>query len=505
MLSDIAKYSLDVLREKADAHEVDADIETVNAVLNAPLTIPPYQRPYMWEEKQVLQLLDDIKSNKENTESSDRYRIGSLITCVDPSLAENTVKEHGIDIVDGQQRITTLLLILHCLKPSFANGLFAKLKYNHSQSYKHLRRNKESIEEWIASNVDSEKDVFFKYILENCELVVVTVYNISEAFQMFDSQNGNGKDLEPYNLLKAYHLSAIDDYNEQKKYDIEWENAVKNRLTDNQNIDLLKQLFSEQLYKSRVWSKGDCAYRFAKKNIDEFKGYRTKRGIQYPYQNKTLSLLMFSEWMKQQNGVTKGMIDRDGSAADENFIKNFMNVNQDIVDGSLFFQYVETYVAMYKRLFLEEHESGPLQEFRKFYKDNCFYKGHGRIGDTYLRELFKALVFCFYDKFGIKGFLPQYYKILYAFVYRIRILNKSVFYNTVAKAPIESQVKPFSVIAQAQKPGDIKEIQSACCVKKNILEQLKRDACDVTKKRKSASCVKTIIEFFDKNESFKLQ
>ena len=503
MLNDIANYSLDELRKKADAHEVDADIETVNAVLNAPLNIPPYQRPYMWEEKQVLQLLNDILLNK-NAESSDRYRIGSLITCVDPSLAENTGNEYGIDIVDGQQRITTLLLILRCLNSSYTNDLFAKLKYNHSQSYKHLKQNAKSIEEWIGSNVDSEKDAFCKYILENCELVVVTVYNVSEAFQMFDSQNGNGKDLEPYNLLKAYHLSAIDDYNEQKKCDVEWENAVKSRLTNNQNIDLLKQLFSEQLYKSRVWSKGDYAYRFAKKNIGEFKGYRTKKGIQYPYQNKTLSLLMISEWMKKQKDVMKEMIDRDGFADDDNFIKNFMNVNQDIVDGNLFFQYVETYVAMYKRLFIEKHESGPLKEFRDFYDQYCLYKGHGRDGDSYLRELFKDLVFCFYDKFGINGFLPQYYKTLYAFVYRIRLSNKSVFYNTVAKAPIENQVKPFSVIAQAQNPDDINEIRPACCMPKQDLDQLKRDARDAAKKRKSPSFVPVIIDFFEK-ESFVLQ
>ena len=40
-------------------------------------------------------------------------------------------------------------------------------------------------------------------------MVFIKVFDISEAFQMFDSQNGTGMPLEPYNLLKAFHLKSI--------------------------------------------------------------------------------------------------------------------------------------------------------------------------------------------------------------------------------------------------------------------------------------------------------
>lgn len=497
MLKDLLNYTNEELKVKADGHKVDADIETLRTVLDAPLSIPPYQRPYMWEQKQVSQLLNDILSNKNN-DGSENYRIGSLITCIDPYLADSSEIKKNIDIVDGQQRITTLLLILHCLSDSYRNELFNNLEYNHSQSYKHLKQNSVFIEGWIQSNIKSEKDEFLNYILDNCELVVVTVYNISEAFQMFDSQNGNGKELEPYNLLKAYHLSAVDGFDNQKKCDISWENAVKSRLPNGQNFDILKQLFSEQLYRSRIWSKGCDANRFTKKEIGEFKGYRTKNGIRYPYQNKTISLLMISDWIENQKDclTKKGMIDRDGFSDNSNFFKNFMNVNQDIVDGDLFFQYIETYVAMYKRLFIEREETDPIKTFQEFYQKKCHYKGCHRDGDTYLRELFKALVFCFYDKFGISGLQPRYYKILYAFVYRIRILNKSVFYNTVVRAPIESDVRPFSVIAQAQSPDDIERLYVACTVSRDELKQVKNGALDANK-RKSPSFVPDIINFFE--------
>ncbi|SMG34703.1 DUF262 domain-containing protein [Fibrobacter sp. UWB13] len=497
MLKDLLNCTDDELKKKASEHLVYADIETVQTVLEAPLLIPPYQRPYMWEQKQVSQLLNDILLNKKKGDS-DHYRIGSMITCIDPSLADGSERKQSIDIVDGQQRITTLLLILRCLNPSYKNELFNNLEYNHSQSYKHLKQNSVFIEGWIQSNVENEKEEFFNYILDNCELVIVTVYNISEAFQMFDSQNGNGKELEPYNLLKAYHLSAVNGFDNQKNCDISWENAVKSRLPNGQNFDVLKQLFSEQLYRSRIWSKGCDANRFTKKEIEEFKGYRTGNGISYPYQNKTISLLMLSKWMENQKDIftTNGMVDRDGNSDNSNFLKNFMNVNQDIVDGELFFQYIETYVAMYRKLFIDGANQGPIKDFQDFYEKYCRYKGHHRDGDTYLRELFNSLVFCFYDKFGVRGFQPRYYKMLYAFVYKIRILNKSVFYNTVVKAPIESDIRPFSIITQAQKPDDIEKMYVACTIPGNVLKQMKIEVREANKRK--STFVPVIIEFFEK-------
>ena len=91
---------------------------------------------------------------------------------------------------------------------------------------------------------------------------------------------------------------------------------------------------------------------------------------------------------------------------------------------------------------------------------------------------------------------------LYAFVYRIRIQQSRVVYNTVAKVPIEGDIKPFNIIAQAREPKDIEKICGACMVKKNDLNQLKNDAADKSKRR-SSSFVPEIINFFEK-ESFVL-
>ena len=64
--------------------------------------IPLYQRAYAWEDKQLTQLIEDIEDVAEN----DKYYIGALI------VSEQNGK---YEVVDGQQRLTSLYLLLNCL------------------------------------------------------------------------------------------------------------------------------------------------------------------------------------------------------------------------------------------------------------------------------------------------------------------------------------------------------------------------------------------------------
>ena len=70
-------------------------------ILGLKLQIPDYQRIYCWLEKNVLQLLEDIKSIKEE------YRLGTIIL-----QKKEDNNSFVYDIIDGQQRLVTLSLIL---------------------------------------------------------------------------------------------------------------------------------------------------------------------------------------------------------------------------------------------------------------------------------------------------------------------------------------------------------------------------------------------------------
>ena len=79
-------------------------------------TIPPYQRGYKWNRENVFKLLYDLKSfEKSNTSTSDSFYCIQNITIV--SLAN----EEGWNVVDGQQRLTTLYILLSYLK-KFVNS-----------------------------------------------------------------------------------------------------------------------------------------------------------------------------------------------------------------------------------------------------------------------------------------------------------------------------------------------------------------------------------------------
>ena len=68
------------------------------------VNIPHYQRPYKWGEDQIKHLFSDYLKNRITSEESSEYFLGSLVT----------VKKHDKDchdIIDGQQRVTTVFLL----------------------------------------------------------------------------------------------------------------------------------------------------------------------------------------------------------------------------------------------------------------------------------------------------------------------------------------------------------------------------------------------------------
>ena len=493
-----------ILKEKAIEHAVEPSIYAVNEILQQNLSIPPYQRPYKWEKNQVEQLLNDIYNHKNSNNNKNRYRIGSLILCIDRTIKKDSnFKDFSIDIVDGQQRITTLLLILSILNPTLSNDLFNNLEYNHSSSYENIQKNKIVIDEWIKDKVLSKKDCIelFNYITNKCELVQVVVYNISEAFQMFDSQNGTGKELEPYNLLKAYHLRAIKDPSLQKEFDIRWEDSVKYYYDKEvKNIDILKQLFSEQLYRTRIWSKNEYAYTFSKQKIDEFKGLSINESTiaEYPYFTPILLKYSISNFLKQKNHNTDSAI--FNNYLNELNTKDLLSLNQIIINGEIFFEYINKYTELYKNLFMSDLDTNG---FQTFYQKYCLYDKKDRNGDRYLRELYKSLIISVYDRFGNKGLTPAIYQMLYAFVFKNRIEMRSVFYRSVVNIPIDSEKNPFDIINRAKSNSEIKVLEKLCMIDLKTIQDVRKEHEDKTKKRKSARFVSEIIEFFSKEENQK--
>ena len=457
---------------KNDTSEIQAEVVPVRILIKEEhLQIPTYQRPYSWDEKNVRQLLEDIYASKNAGKK--KYRIGSVIL-------HNNTKEETIDIVDGQQRLTTIFLLWKvCGDPE---GFYCPLKFG-LESNEALKKNHTFIKEWLEENVGNDKNSYITYVFDMCDFVKIVVNDLTEAFQMFDSQNGRGKDLEPYNLLKAYHIRAMEMESREEKIrcDKRWEEATQfdptPKIKDDPNIDVLKQLFDEQLYRSRVWCRKENADKFSKTNIDEFKGFTIDKNhpALFPYQNPQLLQYLtakFYDTILSGTAATKNRFDY----GDNDHINPFVNINQQIVNGKNFFDYVETYVEIYKQMFINIG-TYQLSEFKEFYYTYCLNYNWdegtyseikekrkmdwafnpswpaARTGDSYLREAYKSLVFVLFDKFGEKG-LNRHYKNLYRLIYSKRLQNSQVRYKSVAGLPCEF----FKIIVNARDLADLAEI-----------------------------------------------
>ena len=432
---------------------------TVGKMLSNNLKIPNYQRPYVWEENNVEQLLNDIYFAKSNGKKE--YLIGSIILHND--------KKNSLAIVDGQQRITTILLLLKAMcaaipgASEFHKGIeFPDLKFNHEESFGHIKINYEYIQTWIERNLQKSESAyvdFFEYVTLSCKFVQIVVTELSEAFQLFETQNGRGKELEAYNLLKAYHLRTMseDSQAERKDCDVRWESAALFVGDDERPHDLLRQVINEHLFRTRIWTRGEDAGRFSKKDIDEFKGTTIDKGtpFDFAYQNIMLQQQIAIAVLKTMNQGLFKIKDRFIYGDPEN-MSPFASINQLIINGKPFFDYIETFVEIYKRLFIDINSS-QLADFKKFYQEYCKgYEGASRTGDTYIRQVYKSAIMLVFDRFGEKGVM-DIYRELYAVLYSYRLKYKQVRYSTMMKHSSIGWL--FKVISNAKALSDFAPIR----------------------------------------------
>ncbi|WJK26375.1 DUF262 domain-containing protein [Vibrio parahaemolyticus] len=127
--------------------------------------------------------------------------------------------EGGLNIVDGQQCLLTLTLLCTILdgKEKTISSTLLEHQFESSVSIESLKNNAQIISERVANLPATEKQELLNFVLKKCELIQVTLDDLSEAFQFFGSQNARGKALAPHDRLKAYHLREMMNSTEQNE------------------------------------------------------------------------------------------------------------------------------------------------------------------------------------------------------------------------------------------------------------------------------------------------
>ena len=345
----------------------EARILSVEELLKLDLVIPSYQRPYKWTEKNIRELILDIQKGIEDAKKypNFKYRVGTVI------LHANT--EEGkltYDIVDGQQRILSFLLLKLCLSPNFTCSLLSA-KFSDKVTLGNLHSNSDRIREWCSSVDVGVKEAFDKALSEVLEVVVLTVNERSEAFQLFDSQNTRGRELYPHDLLKAYHLREIHDKYDMQRAVLKWESK---------DPKAIRELFDNYLFPLWNWSKRRKSSRFTAAEIDLYKGIEESSG--YPYArraNKAMPYFLLSE---------------------------------PLISGGDFFEMVDHYMQMLHSIKLELIDNPDFARIKELLIDDKSKVGQiktpadldkacksSSTGMNHARNLFFCALLCYYDRF----------------------------------------------------------------------------------------------------------
>lgn len=205
---------------------------------NAHYVIPRYQRAYAWEDKEIVQLIDDIN----DIDLSENYYIGSLVVSKVQDYPET------YEVVDGQQRLTTLFLLLQYL---VSEGILEgevgqtlsfdcrpKSKYTLSNIQQILTDKRQStdyeenidqpilngikaIRQKFTSDKGLDKDEFVSH-LQHVILYRIEVPKHTDLNRYFEIMNTRGEQLEQHDILKARLMRFLNNRKEQELFSRIW-------------------------------------------------------------------------------------------------------------------------------------------------------------------------------------------------------------------------------------------------------------------------------------------
>ncbi|MEH2448243.1 MAG: DUF262 domain-containing HNH endonuclease family protein [Nostoc sp.] len=229
-------------------------------------SIPAYQRPYAWTKDQASELLTDLLSflgdGSEAVTDANPYFLGSIVLI----KSEDAPKA---DVVDGQQRLTTITILLSVLRSLFSeknasrltkyiyqegdefegtydcyrlklrerdedffrsyvqceNGLDKLCKldtFQLSDSQKNIKANASYFLEQLGQLSEQQRSRFSHYLMTCCFLVVVSTPDLDSAYRIFSILNARGLDLSLSDFLKSEVIGSIPP-SQQEKYTKIWE------------------------------------------------------------------------------------------------------------------------------------------------------------------------------------------------------------------------------------------------------------------------------------------
>lgn len=276
--------------------EIRGAAKTVKQLLSGSrFSVDYYQREYRWETKQITELLEDLETKffedyKPNDEPADvehygHYFLGSIII---------SDKDGRKFLIDGQQRLTTLtLLLIHLnrnlsqqdremaqLTPLIYAAHHGTRSFNidvderrpcmeallnardfhddgQSESVTNILARFEDIEELFPGQLRGRHLPFFvDWLTSNVHLVEITAYSDEDAYTIFETMNDRGLPLTPVDMLKSYLLANIKHAENRNQVNQVWRSALLDLGTAKDADEMLKawlrSQFAETIRDSKI-------------------------------------------------------------------------------------------------------------------------------------------------------------------------------------------------------------------------------------------------------------
>ncbi len=254
------------------------ELKKISELLSMEFFIPSYQRGYRWTKFEVRELLDDLKQLTEKTHDT-KYCLQPLIV----KKIEN--KNNCYEVIDGQQRLTTIYLIMKfvsTLIPNKSLKEYYTIEYETRQDSKnflenintsnsfmdtpdfyYMRKAYDTISGWFGKPIDEKKqelgDNIDKFLKENVFVIFYNVDSGTDSMELFRKVNIGKIPLTSSELIKALLLTSIEDKDKQYRIAYEWDLIEQNLQNeslwyflcndakDNNRIELLFDIYADRI------------------------------------------------------------------------------------------------------------------------------------------------------------------------------------------------------------------------------------------------------------------
>lgn len=212
--------------------------------------IPIYQRNYAWGEPEITQLIQDIYDFADSDKRNSNYYIGTLVV-----YERHQDNETVYETIDGQQRLTTLNILLSAMHRLFKARLTQIIQYQPNLSFDSRKKSTETLAvisrenpalQYIQSkeynpniqqayldtekvlkkllNTDEKLNTFYSFLSEKVRVMRVSVPEDTDLNHYFEIMNSRGEQLEKHEILKAKMLEIL--YEDKKlsyAFNLIWE------------------------------------------------------------------------------------------------------------------------------------------------------------------------------------------------------------------------------------------------------------------------------------------